>query len=94
MKQVFYGENGGDYNMASNIYQSILFGVVLYSIASMMFACIFNLDMTTFDPTRNYEKWKNFNWVGVWAGTIFLHIIYLPLAICYWVYRLLTVGRK
>ncbi len=75
-------------------YQLILAVIGLYVFISILFACLFNLDLTAFEPMRNYKKWKKFNWVGVWMGTIFLHIIYLPLAIFYWVYRLLTFGRK
>ena len=63
----------------------------------------FNLSI--FNPIRNYNKWTNFNWFGISIITILLNIIFIPFAICYWIYKivdiicqliywLFTVGRR
>ena len=55
---------------------------------------MFDLDLNAFNPIRNYNEWNKINWFGVIIGTILLHLIYIPLAIYYWCYILVTVGRK
>ena len=47
-----------------------------------------------FNPIRNYKTWTRMNWFGVILCTTLLHVL-LPLyAVCYWVYKLCTFGRK
>ena len=64
-----------------------------------------DFDLSIFNPIRNYDKWIDFNWFGIGIITILLNIIFIPYAVCYWIYKivaiiccliywLFTVGRK
>jgi hypothetical protein len=53
-----------------------------------------SVDLSFFNPIRNYKKWKCFNIIGVLFFTILLHILLPHLAIFYWFYKLFTFGRK
>lgn len=72
------------------LYQIIIIAIV----ADLFLGLIFNLDLEVFNPIRNYNNWTKINWFGVWVATVFLHLIFPPYAIIYWVYRLVTIGRK
>lgn len=80
-----------------------------YSIAiTISFICIFefmvnllfiiyikNFDsLSLFNPINNYKTWTRFNWFGIAIITLLLNIVLIPYAIVYWIYKLLTVGRK
>ena len=47
-----------------------------------------------FNPIRNYKAWTSMNWFGVILCTTLLHVFLPVYAICYWVYKLCTFGRK
>lgn len=51
-------------------------------------------DLSFFNPIRNYKEWTSMNWFGVIFFTILLNVIYPVYALCYWFYKLCTVGRK
>lgn len=53
-----------------------------------------DMDLSILNPIRNYNEWWSINWFGVSVITIILNIICLPYAICYWIYKLFTIGRK
>ena len=53
-----------------------------------------NMDLSIFNPIRNYKEWYKINWFGISVITLILNIIFLPYAICYWIYKLFTIGRK
>ena len=53
-----------------------------------------DMDLSILNPIRNYNEWCRINWFGISVITIILNIICLPWAICYWIYKLFTVGRK
>ena len=51
-------------------------------------------DMETgFNPIRAYKEYK-VNWFGCIMLVLLAHILFLPIAIIYWFYKLCTVGRK
>jgi hypothetical protein len=52
------------------------------------------MDLSIFNPIRNYNTWKKLNWFGISVITLILHILFLPYAICYWIYKAFTVCRK
>ena len=52
-----------------------------------------NFDLSIFNPIRNYEKWIEVNLFGVIILTLILNVIFIPYAFCYWIYKLITVGR-
>jgi hypothetical protein len=51
-------------------------------------------DLSVFNPVENYRRWTNINWFGVILLTFLLNVICPGLAVCYWFWKLCTVGRK
>jgi hypothetical protein len=45
------------------------------------------------NPNVLYSTGK-VNWFGAYFLGILFSIIFLPVAICYWLYKLCTVGRR
>ena len=75
--------------------------IILIILVFFVFNFYFALDITNdpnminiFNPIRNYNVWKNFNWFGTIVCTIVLNIFFFPYAIIYWIYKLFTIGRK
>ena len=82
----------------------ILVGVVVVGIEALILNSI-DFDLSIFNPIRNYNKWTELNWFGISVITILLNVIFIPYAVCYWIYKivaiicyliywLFTVGRK
>lgn len=74
-------------------------GTVFASIALISFYEMFGLlaiglDLSIFNPIRNYNQWRKINWFGVIVATILLNVIFPLYAIVYWGYKLVTVGRR
>ena len=46
------------------------------------------------NPISNYKTWTSMNWFGVIFWTLFFNLICPVIAICYWFWKLCTVGRK
>lgn len=46
-----------------------------------------------FNPIRVYKE-NNVNWFGCIMLVLLAHILFLPIAIIYWIYKLCTIGRK
>ena len=44
-------------------------------------------------PTNLYDALP-VNWFGAWFLSILANIIGLPFAICFWIYKLCTIGRE
>lgn len=65
---------------------------------TVLFSLYLDLKNISFNPKRNYEKWDNLNWLGVWCGTIALIIAFYPVVISRGICELsrwmFTVGRK
>lgn len=68
--------------------------ILMVLVAELFLGMVCNLDLEVFNPRRNYKQWYKINWFGVWVTTIFLHIVFPLYAIIYWIYKLVTVGRK
>lgn len=75
--------------------------IILIILVFFVFNFYLALDITNdpnminiFNPIRNYNVWKNFNWFGTIVCTIVLNIFFFPYAITYWIYKLFTIGRK
>lgn len=71
----------------------IVFGTLVYTaiVAGII------MDWTTFEhfnPFYNYKQWEEFNWFGVFVGTLFINLFFLPIAIVFWFIKLCKVGRK
>ena len=49
--------------------------------------------INSFNPLYIYEHTRC-NWFGTIVITILWNMYMLPVAICYWTYKLFTVGRK
>ena len=48
---------------------------------------------TDFNPIRVYKE-NNVNWFGCIMLVLLAHILFLPIAIIYWFYKLCTCGRR
>lgn len=48
---------------------------------------------TDFNPIRVYKE-NNVNWFGCIMRVLLAHILFLPIAIIYWFYKLCTCGRR
>ena len=68
--------------------------ILLAIVEIFILVPVCGMDLSILNPIRNYNKWCKINWFGISVITIILNIIYLPYAICYWIYKLFTVGRK
>ena len=55
---------------------------------------IVDFDLSIFNPIRNYNAWVRINWFGIIIITLLFNIIFIGYAICYWIYKLFTIGRK
>lgn len=47
----------------------------------------------TFNPIALYKN-GNFNWFGAVVIAVFLNIVFMPIAIVFWIHKLFTVGRR
>ena len=75
--------------------EGIIGAIIALEIVVNAFTLIANAgNLSFFNPIRNYEEWYKLNIFGVALFTILLHIILMPLAIWYWFYKSITVGRK
>jgi hypothetical protein len=68
--------------------------IALISFFEMFGLLAIGLDLSIFNPIRNYNQWCKINWFGVIVATIFLNIFFPLYAIGYWGYKLVTVGRE
>lgn len=71
----------------------MVFAYVVYT-GIILLGTISSFHGVCFNPIKNYNKWTKFNWFGITVITLVINIIFLPYAICYWFYKLFTVGRK
>ena len=88
-----------------SIVESITVIIVIIAGIEALILNSIKFDLSIFNPIRNYNKWTNLNWFGISFITILLNIIFIPYAICYWIYKIIeiiclliywlfTVGRK
>lgn len=73
-----------------------LIGLILaYVFINVIF--LFNLSIENmeeaFNPIQVYEE-NNVNWFGCIMLVLLAHILFLPIAIIYWIYKLCTFGRR
>lgn len=52
-----------------------------------------NIGLSFFNPKVLYECWQ-VNWFGAYFLGILFSVLFAPLSIWYWLYKLCTVGRK
>ena len=63
-------------------------------IATEMIGAAMDTDSMEFvNPIYLYNRFK-VNWFGAILMFLFFNVLTLPFAICYWVYKLCTVGRN
>lgn len=82
--------------MISQSIVASIFVVVFVSVVELLFivdGCDRG-DLSVFNPVENYRRWTNLNWFGVILFTFLLNVICPGLSVCYWFWKLCTVGRK
>lgn len=72
--------------------------IMAYSLISVTLMCLIgsscNSDGLEFNnPAWLYKRFR-VNWFGAVMMALAFNILTLPLSICYWFYKLCTVGRK
>lgn len=69
--------------------------VLIYIFVNVIF--LFNLSIENmeigFNPIRVYKE-NNVNWFGCIMLVLLAHILFLPIAIIYWFYKICTCGRR
>lgn len=75
---------------------SALIGLILadvfINVILLPFLSIEDME-TSFNPIRVYKE-NNVNWLGCIMLVLLAHILFLPIAIIYWFYKLCTCGRR
>ena len=75
---------------------SAFIGLILfYVFINLIF--LFNISIEImeagFNPIQVYKE-NNVNWFGCIMLVLLTHILFLPIAIIYWFYKLCTCGRR
>ena len=73
-----------------------LIGLILaYVFINVIFLCNLSIENMeeAFNPIQVYEE-NNVNWFGCIMLVLLAHILFLPIAIIYWFYKLCTFGRR
>lgn len=69
--------------------------IFIYMIINIIL--LFNLSIkemeSAFNPIQVYKD-NNVNWFGCIMLVLLAHVLFLPIAIVYWFYKLCTVGRR
>lgn len=79
----------GETIFSTDVLLALLDGIIVCVIAGLT-----NSDGLEFvNPIWLYKKYK-VNWFGAILIAILFNILCFPLSICYWLYKLCTVGRK
>lgn len=78
--------------MSTNVFICLIFIDIFINLIGL---CNFSIeDMETgFNPIRVYKEY-NVNWFGCIMLVLLAHILFLPIAIIYWFYKLCTCGRR
>lgn len=79
--------------MSDEFFNRLVLFIFMITIVER-FVVMPDLDFNSFNPIRNYKEWISMNWFGVIFFTILLNVICPVYALCYWFYKLCTVGRK
>lgn len=72
---------------------SLIATYIAVNIAVFIIAFTADCGFSFVNPVIIYKNVK-MNWVGVILLTIILNLLFTLASICYWIYKLLTVGRK
>lgn len=73
----------------------LITSILIYVFINIIFLINLSIeDMETgFNPIRVYKEYK-VNWFGCIMLVLLAHILFLPIAIIYWFYKLYTCGRR
>ena len=73
----------------------LITSILIYVFINIIFLINLSIeDMETgFNPIRVYKEYK-VNWFGCIMLVLLAHILFLPIAIIYWFYKLCTCGRR
>lgn len=72
----------------------ILIGLIFFTVVAASLTCSMQTKGFEYlNPLFLYGKFR-VNWFGVLLLTLLLNVSTLPIAFCYWVYKLCTAGRK
>lgn len=75
----------------------IILGFIILSIMEFSWIIDFyegDFTLEFLNPIRNYDTWDNMNWFGVIIFTIIMNVLFPLYSVCYWFWKLCTVGRR
>ena len=80
--------------MIGTIIGGSLFWFIVQGIVGILISCVWVCQGLTFlRPDIIYHNTK-LNYFGVGVVCLVLNLFFLPIALCYWFYKLCTVGRR
>lgn len=78
--------------MSISTFIDVIFVYIFINIIFLINLSIEDME-TGFNPIRVYKEYK-VNWFGCIMLVLLAHILFLPIAIIYWFYKLCTCGRR
>lgn len=78
--------------MNTSAFIGLILAYVFINVIFLPTLSIENME-TGFNPIRVYQE-NNVNWFGCIMLVLLAHILFLPIAIIYWFYKLCTCGRR
>lgn len=78
--------------MNTSAFIGLILAYVFINVIFLPTLSIENME-TGFNPIRVYKE-NNVNWFGCIMLVLLAHILFLPIAIIYWFYKLCTCGRR
>ena len=78
--------------MSANVFICLIFIYIFINLIGLYNFSIEDMEIG-FNPIRVYKEY-NVNWFGCIMLVLLAHILFLPIAIIYWFYKLCTCGRR
>ena len=78
--------------MNTGVFIGLILGYVFINVI-LFFNLSIEIMESGFNPIQVYKE-NNVNWFGCIMLVLLAHILFLPIAIIYWFYKLCTCGRR
>lgn len=78
--------------MSTSAFAGLILAYIFMNVIFLFNFSIENMEVG-FNPIRVYKEY-NVNWFGCIMLVLLAHVLFLPIAIIYWFYKLCTCGRR
>lgn len=78
--------------MSTSAFVGLILVYVFINVIILLYLSIEDME-TSFNPIRVYKE-NNVNWLGCIMLVLLAHILFLPISLIYWFYKLCTCGRR